>query len=151
MSASDAGDGSSTGARLPSTWVLLRLPRFGGAKDTSDHTTKVLLVAWPNAGTARIIKFLGTGPHQKDFKFAGRLRAILLPNCPNPGSRSHRTCSDGQRKSCHRPTLSLSDPLFGPCEASRLRAYVRDERDRRSHAFHVEENATTASRRRNEG
>ena len=35
--------------------------------------------------------------------------------------------------------------------SSRLRAYVRDERDRRSHAFHVEENATTASRRRNEG
>ena len=31
MSAIDAVDGSSTGTRVPKMWVLLRLPRFGGA------------------------------------------------------------------------------------------------------------------------
>jgi hypothetical protein len=32
MSAFDAVDGSSTGTRVPYTWVLLKLPRFGSAK-----------------------------------------------------------------------------------------------------------------------
>ncbi len=31
MSAIDAVDGSSTGTWVPRMWVLLRLPRFGGA------------------------------------------------------------------------------------------------------------------------
>ena len=31
MSAFDAVDGSFTGTQVPSTWSLLRLPRFGGA------------------------------------------------------------------------------------------------------------------------
>src|SRR6516165_2449127 len=40
-SASDAVDGSSTGTRVPSTWSLLRLPRFGGAKRASGHNNPV--------------------------------------------------------------------------------------------------------------
>jgi hypothetical protein len=31
MSVIDAVDGSSTGTRVPRKWVLLKLPRFGGA------------------------------------------------------------------------------------------------------------------------
>jgi hypothetical protein len=31
-SGSDAVDGSSTGTRVPKTWLLLKRPRFGGAK-----------------------------------------------------------------------------------------------------------------------
>jgi hypothetical protein len=31
-------DGSSTGTRVPWMWVLLMLPRFGGAKHASGHT-----------------------------------------------------------------------------------------------------------------
>src|SRR5262245_42469194 len=37
MSAIDAVDGSSTGTEVPWTWVLLRPPRFGGAKHANDH------------------------------------------------------------------------------------------------------------------
>ena len=33
----DAVDGSSTGARAPRKWVLLRPPQFGGAKHADDH------------------------------------------------------------------------------------------------------------------
>src|SRR6201981_3912592 len=36
-SAPDAVDGSSTGTEVPSMWVLLRPPRFGGAKHASGH------------------------------------------------------------------------------------------------------------------
>src|SRR5215472_14045119 len=39
-SAFDAVDGSSTGTRVPSTWSLLRLPRFGGAKHASGHNNR---------------------------------------------------------------------------------------------------------------
>src|SRR3970040_2788983 len=37
MSASDAVDGSSTGTSVPRMWVLLMLPRFGGANHASGH------------------------------------------------------------------------------------------------------------------
>jgi NADH:ubiquinone reductase (H+-translocating) len=37
MSVSDAVDGSSTGTEVPLMWVLLRPPRFGGAKHASGH------------------------------------------------------------------------------------------------------------------
>jgi hypothetical protein len=37
MSAFDAVDGSSTGTEVPWMWVLLRPPRFGGAKYASGH------------------------------------------------------------------------------------------------------------------
>src|SRR5262249_46195598 len=37
MSAFDAVDGSSTGTEVPWMWVLLRPPRFGGAKHASGH------------------------------------------------------------------------------------------------------------------
>jgi hypothetical protein len=37
MSAFDAVDGSSTGTEVPWIWVLLRPPRFGGAKHASGH------------------------------------------------------------------------------------------------------------------
>ena len=33
----DAVDGSSTGTWVPLMWVLLRLPRFGGANHASGH------------------------------------------------------------------------------------------------------------------
>jgi hypothetical protein len=36
-SSSDAVDGSSTGTEVPWMWVLLRPPRFGGAKHASGH------------------------------------------------------------------------------------------------------------------
>ena len=36
-SAFDAVDGSSTGTEVPWMWVLLRPPRFGGAKHASGH------------------------------------------------------------------------------------------------------------------
>jgi hypothetical protein len=34
MSAFDAKDGSSSGTRVPYTWALLKLPRFGGLSMT---------------------------------------------------------------------------------------------------------------------
>src|SRR5262249_62276528 len=37
MSAFDAVDGSSTGTEVPWMWVLLRPPRFGGAKHASGN------------------------------------------------------------------------------------------------------------------
>ena len=40
MSAIDAVDGSSTGTRVPWMWVLLMLPRFGGANHASDHNNR---------------------------------------------------------------------------------------------------------------
>jgi hypothetical protein len=40
MSALDAVDGSSTGTEVPWMWVLLRPPRFGGAKHASGHDNR---------------------------------------------------------------------------------------------------------------
>src|SRR5215469_18134789 len=40
MSAADAVDGSSTGTEVPCMWVLLRPPRFGGAKHASGHDNR---------------------------------------------------------------------------------------------------------------
>src|SRR5262249_58759069 len=40
MSASDAVDGSSTGTEVACMWVLLRPPRFGGAKHASGHDNR---------------------------------------------------------------------------------------------------------------
>src|SRR5690349_13021451 len=37
-SASDAVDGSSTGTLVPRRWVLVMLPRFGGANHANGHT-----------------------------------------------------------------------------------------------------------------
>src|SRR5438034_9963367 len=37
MTASDAVDGSATGTRVPWMWLLLMLPRFGGANHASHH------------------------------------------------------------------------------------------------------------------
>src|SRR6476620_7667911 len=39
-SAPDAVDGSSTGTEVPWMWVLLRPPRFGGAKYASGHDNR---------------------------------------------------------------------------------------------------------------
>src|SRR6266403_5189776 len=39
-SANDAVDGSSTGTEVPWMWVLLRPPRFGGAKYASGHDNR---------------------------------------------------------------------------------------------------------------
>jgi hypothetical protein len=40
MSAVDAVDGSSTGTEVSWMWVLLRPPRFGGAKHASGHDNR---------------------------------------------------------------------------------------------------------------
>jgi len=40
MSAFDAVDGSSTGTEVPWMWVLLRPPRFGGAKHASGYDNR---------------------------------------------------------------------------------------------------------------
>jgi hypothetical protein len=40
MSPLDAVDGSSTGTEVPWMWVLLRPPRFGGAKYASGHDNR---------------------------------------------------------------------------------------------------------------
>lgn len=39
-SAFDALDGSSTGTQVPRMWVLLVLPRFGGANHASGHNNR---------------------------------------------------------------------------------------------------------------
>jgi hypothetical protein len=41
MSATDAVDGSSTGTEVSWMWVLLRPPRFGGAKHAPSHPSSV--------------------------------------------------------------------------------------------------------------
>jgi hypothetical protein len=40
LSAFDAVDGSSTGTRVPRKWVLLKHPRFGGAKHANDYDNR---------------------------------------------------------------------------------------------------------------
>jgi hypothetical protein len=40
MSEFDAVDGYSTGTRVPWMWVLLRLPRFGGAHHANGHDNR---------------------------------------------------------------------------------------------------------------
>jgi hypothetical protein len=46
----DDVDGSPTGTRVPKTWALLKLPRFGGVKHASDHD---------NRSRYREVSFLG--------------------------------------------------------------------------------------------
>jgi hypothetical protein len=40
MAAFDAVDGSSTGRCVPRMWVLLKLPRFGGANHANGHNDR---------------------------------------------------------------------------------------------------------------
>src|SRR5467141_3610263 len=44
MSEYDAVDGSSTGTEVPWMWVLLRPPRFRGAKHASGHDSRLVRV-----------------------------------------------------------------------------------------------------------
>jgi ABC transporter substrate binding protein len=52
MSEFDAVDGSSTGTEVPCMWVLLRAPRFGGAKHASGHVRVASAQARPYRPTA---------------------------------------------------------------------------------------------------
>jgi len=98
----------------------------------------------PKAGTQSLNatrKSQWNPPHLNILNCARRLGAIVCYSAALiQASRSHRTCSDGQRKSCHRLALHLSDPLFGPFAklvSSRARVHVRDERNTWSRVFHV--------------
>ena len=54
MSPSDAVDGSSTGARAPRKWRLLRLPRVGGAK-ACRRSQQLVSISPRDDGVTRLV------------------------------------------------------------------------------------------------
>src|ERR1700733_6017933 len=105
MSDIDAVDGSSTGTSVPWMWVLLKLPRFGGAKHASDHDTRSrhceagLSGSWhgcgwqchhpPSAQAALRAGILSEAATLPDRHRSLRLVASLVTRAP--GAWSHRT------------------------------------------------------------
>ena len=91
MSESDAVDGSCTGTEVPCMWVLLRAPRFGGAKHASGHDNR------SRALKAQILNFdRQIMAWHRSSEASKRLDEI--PAHLRGGKRDHRVVRNGQRR-----------------------------------------------------